>query len=149
MTKDTFDLGAFLPYLLNQAAESVSREFSGIYKQRYGMTRAQWRVMANLGKFGAMTATEICNVSQIEKTMVSRAVQALEDKGWLTRESVASDRRSETLSLTQAGETIYADLGQAALHYNAKIREKLGAEATKDMVALLRRLIETEPAPKA
>lgn len=148
MTKDIFDLGAFLPYLLNQAAESVSREFSGIYKQRYGMTRAQWRVMANLGKLGAMTATEICNVSQIEKTMVSRAVQALEDKGWLARESVASDRRSETLRLTQAGQTIYMDLGQAALQYNAKIHDKLGAEATKDIVAVLHRLIETEPDPE-
>lgn len=55
-TKDVFDLSAFLPYILNQAAEATSRSFQPVYTKRYGMTRTQWRVIANIGKFGAMTA---------------------------------------------------------------------------------------------
>ena len=69
-----FDLETFLPYLLNQAAEATSRSFHASYKSAYGMTRTQWRVLANLGKFGAMTARDICAISHIEKTKVSRAV---------------------------------------------------------------------------
>ena len=76
-----FDLDAFMPYLLNQAAEHVSLGFAATYKAEYGLTRTQWRVMANLGRFGAMSAVEICRISHIEKTRVSRAVAQLEGAG--------------------------------------------------------------------
>lgn len=36
-----FDIDAFLPYLLNQAAESTSRDFAPVYRSGYGMTRTQ------------------------------------------------------------------------------------------------------------
>ena len=61
-----FDLQDFLPYLLNQAAEATSKGFHATYKAAYGMTRTQWRVLAHLGKFGAMTARDICARSHIE-----------------------------------------------------------------------------------
>ena len=80
-----FDLERFLPYLLNQAAEATSRSFHATYRHAYGMTRTQWRVLANLGKFGAMSARDICVISHIEKTKVSRAVAALEAEGLLSR----------------------------------------------------------------
>jgi predicted transcriptional regulator len=99
-TQSGFDLEDFLPYLLNQAAETASRGFQDIYRSRYGMTRTQWRVMANLGKFGAMTARDICIISHIEKTKVSRAVAGLEHEGLLARNPSSQDRRTEVLSLT-------------------------------------------------
>lgn len=99
-TQSGFDLQDFLPYLLNQAAEAASRGFQDIYRSRYGMTRTQWRVMANLGKFGAMTARDICIISHIEKTKVSRAVAGLEHEGLLARSPSSQDRRAEALSLT-------------------------------------------------
>lgn len=83
MTEPTsgFDLETFLPYLLNQAAEATSHGFQTVYPDRYGFTRTQWRVLANLGKFCAMTARDICAIGHIEKTKVSRAVAALEQGG--------------------------------------------------------------------
>jgi DNA-binding MarR family transcriptional regulator len=85
MADASFNLDSFLPYLLNQAAEATSHSFHVLYRDRYGMTRTQWRVLANLGRFGAMTARDICAISHVEKTKVSRAVSALEREGLLTR----------------------------------------------------------------
>ena len=90
-----FDLKDFLPYLLNQAAEAASLGFQDIYRESYAITRTQWRVMANLGKFGAMTARDICRISHIEKTKVSRAVTHLEHVGLLARSPSEQDRRAE------------------------------------------------------
>ena len=78
--EDVFDLSAFLPYILNQAAEATSRSFQPAYTKKYGMTRTQWRVIANIGKFGAMTAKQICDISHLEKTKVSRAITMLEGR---------------------------------------------------------------------
>jgi DNA-binding MarR family transcriptional regulator len=105
------------------------------------MTRTQWRVMANLGRFGAMTARDICRISHIEKTKVSRAVAALEAEGHLARNPSPTDRRAEILSLTPAGREVFLRLGQRALDYDRMLRESLGTTEAARLEALLRALI--------
>jgi DNA-binding MarR family transcriptional regulator len=137
----SFDLQDFLPYLLNQAAEAASLGFQDIYRDSYAITRTQWRVMANLGKFGAMTARDICHISHIEKTKVSRAVAHLEQVGLLARSPSTQDRRAEILSLTEKGQAAFADLGQRALDYDRALRKELGAKAAKDLNRILLAII--------
>lgn len=136
-----FDLERFLPYLLNQAAEASSKSFHATYKAAYGMTRTQWRVLANLGKFGSMTARDICAISHIEKTKVSRAVAALEGEGLLTRATSPHDRRAAVLSLTPRGREAYADLGQRGLAYDTALRARIGPDIAAELDDLLRRII--------
>ena len=133
-----FDLETFLPYLLNQAAEATSHGFQSLYRERYGFTRTQWRVLANLGKFGSMTARDICVISHIEKTKVSRAVAALEQGGMLSRIPSEADRRAEVLSLTQKGLAVFAELGALAVGFDRQLRNSLGAAEAEQLVALLR-----------
>ncbi len=136
-----FDLETFLPYLLNQAAEATSKSFQASYKAAYGMTRTQWRVLANLGKFGAMTARDICTISHIEKTKVSRAVATLETDGLLTRATSPHDRRAEILSLTAQGSAVFQELGHRAIAYDVALRRGLGGELACKLDAMLRQLI--------
>lgn len=144
MTDQTngFDLDDFLPYLLNQAAEATSHGFQSIYRDRYGFSRTQWRVMANLGKFGAMTARDICAISHIEKTKVSRAVAALEEAAMLLRTPSESDRRAEMLSLTPKGQSTFAELGKLALGFDHQLRTALGAAEAERFASILRRLAQ-------
>jgi len=135
-----FDLQTFLPYLLNQAAEATSHGFQSIYRDRYGFTRTQWRVLANLGKFGSMTARDICVISHVEKTKVSRAVAALEEEGMLTRIPSETDRRAEVLSLTPKGQGVFADLGALAVDFDRQLRAALGPGDAERLEALLRSL---------
>ncbi|MFN4192747.1 MAG: MarR family winged helix-turn-helix transcriptional regulator [Tabrizicola sp.] len=144
-----FDLQDFLPYLLNQAAEATSRGFQAAYRDRYGFTRTQWRVLANLGKFGAMTARDICVISHIEKTKVSRAVAALEEAGMLARAPSPTDRRAELLSLTDRGRAVFADLGGLALAFDRQLRAMLGDGDAAQLAALLRRLAGAAPPGEA
>jgi len=136
-----FDLQDFLPYLLNQAAEATSRGFQASYRARHGLTRTQWRVMANLGRFGAMTARDICRLSHIEKTKVSRAVAGLEGAGLLTRATSPDDRRAENLSLTGTGRAVFAEIGQQAMDFDSELRTRLGPEVAARIDAILREII--------
>lgn len=137
-----FDLQTFLPYLLNQAAEAASRNFLPIYRDRYGMTRTQWRIMAHLGKSGALTAREICDLSHVDKTKVSRGIAALENAGLLSRRPSEADRRSEFLSLTDRGRAAFADLGRLALAFDHVLRARLGAKDSQVLAGLLKRLAD-------
>lgn len=147
MPGQDFDLQTFLPYLLNQAAEAASRGFQATYRSRHGLSRTQWRVMANLGRFGAMTARDICRISHIEKTRVSRAVAAMEAEGLLTRETSPVDRRAENLSLTAKGQDLFAEIGRRAIEFDADLRTRLGPDVAERLDTILRDIIASaEPA---
>ncbi len=135
-----FDLGSFLPYLLNQAAEAVSKDFQKVYRTEHGLTRTQWRVLANLAWFGDMTATRIRQVSHEDKPNVSRAVSALEKRGLLVRRKNGSDRRIENLALTAEGQVLVDRLGAYASGYDAELRSVLGAQESAELERLLSRL---------
>lgn len=135
--KDDFDLLEFLPYLLNQAAEESSLAFQQVYKGRYGMLRTEWRVLFHLGMYGRMTAKDIGERARIHKTKVSRAVQKLAERRFLTRTRDDRDRRSEHLELTPAGETAYHDLRRVAEDYDTK----LAVHFTTGEVAILRMML--------
>jgi DNA-binding MarR family transcriptional regulator len=130
-----FRLETFLPYRLNQAAERVSRRFAEHYRIRYGMTRPEWRVLAALGAYGRMTATEIGANSSMHKTKVSRAVKALEDKRWLKRHQDTQDRRLERLELTPAGKRTFGEMTVLAKAYEEELARLLGTGTLKRLEA--------------
>jgi DNA-binding MarR family transcriptional regulator len=132
--KDDFGLQNFLPYLLNQAAEESSLAFQEVYRGRYGMLRTEWRVLFHLGMYGRMTAKEISDRSRMHKTKISRAVQRLAGRRFLTRTRDDRDRRSEHLALTPAGCAVYDDLRLVAEEYD----NKLEAQFTRGEVVMLR-----------
>ena len=126
-------LEEFLPYRLARAAEQVSRQFALIYRDRHGMTRPEWRTLATIGQFKTITATAIGQHSSMHKTKVSRAIRALEDRGWITRQPDATDRRIEHLELTSDGRTHYLELVQLARLYEARLKAALGETATAQL----------------
>ncbi len=135
--KDDFDLRNFLPYLLNQAAEESSLEFQRVYKGRYGMLRTEWRVLFHLGMYGEMTARDIGTRANIHKTKISRAVQKLTERRFLTRARDSKDRRFEKLTLTSAGQAAYDELRIVAQDYD----EEMSAQFTKEEALLLRKML--------
>lgn len=135
-----FDLEQFLPYLLNQAAESSSLEFQQVYKGRYGMLRNEWRVLFHLGIYGQLTASEIAARAGLHKTKISRAVSKLEARRFLTRERDSNDRRVEHLALTSAGQSAYADLSDVAERYDAALVEDLDPKDAEKLRLILRNL---------
>jgi DNA-binding MarR family transcriptional regulator len=120
MADELLILDDFLPYRLNRLADAVSREFAAIYKERYGLTRPEWRTLATLGQFGTATATAVGEHSAMHKTKVSRAVAELERRRWLTRQADAGDRRIEHLTLTTAGRKVYREMVPIARAFEAR-----------------------------
>ena len=140
---DVLELERFLPYRLNRLAEAVSRDFARTYRERLGLTRPEWRLLATLGQFGTMTATAVGAHSAMHKTKVSRAVAALEKRGWLARATDTDDRRIERLTLTSRGAATYRDMVPVAKAFEARIEALMGG---KDRASLARGLAALEKA---
>ena len=138
---NNFDLQAFLPYLLNQAAEQSSLAFQRSYKNRYNMLRTEWRVMFHLGLFGTMTARDIGVRGKIHKTKISRAVQKLTEKRFILRQRSAEDRRQESLQLTVSGRAAFLELRKTAEQYQTDLSAEFSVEEFALLQTMLKRLI--------
>jgi DNA-binding MarR family transcriptional regulator len=130
-------LSSFLPYRLYNAAEKVSLSFSSVYKDKHGLNRPEWRVLAILAQHPRMTATEIGIHSKMHKTKVSRAVFELETRKWLSRRLDENDRRVEWLQLTKLGEKQFSALSGLARSFEAMLLEALGPQSAKQLAAAL------------
>jgi len=128
MEPEILELDSFLPYRLYRLADTVSREFSRIYKERHGLTRPEWRTLSGLGQRSTMTATELGEQSAMHKTKVSRAVAELERRRWLIRTPDETDRRVEHLTLTKAGFAAYREMVPLAKAFERELLGKLSAE---------------------
>ncbi len=135
---DPIQIQDFMPYLLNRAAETTSLNFQKTYKNRYGMLRTEWRVLFHLGRYGDLTAKQICAVADLHKTKVSRAVAALQEKRFLVRDEVPTDRRNEILSLTKQGHAAFAHLQDEATRYH----ETLIASFSDEEKAILQKCLK-------
>jgi DNA-binding MarR family transcriptional regulator len=107
-------LETFLPYQLALAAGAVSDALAEVYRARFGLSIAEWRVIANLGRFGPLNAGDLAAHSTLDKPKVTRAVQRLKARRLLTRTLIKADRRQVCIALTTQGLTLFAAIATRA-----------------------------------
>lgn len=142
------ELDTFLPYRLARIAEAVSLEIRPVYKRIQGLNRPEWRVLASLAEIGPATATQIGTHSTQHKTKVSRAVYALEQRRWLTRETVKADRRNALLTLTKQGRAAYAELAAPLREAETEILSRLKDDDRQRLLEALSALEDAMLAPR-
>ena len=137
-----FDLKQFLPYQLAVLSSKVSQEFSTLYRQKFGISVAEWRVVAHLSQADAVSVREIHMRVDMDKSKVSRAASRLEDAGYITKRTQANDKRLIALSLTEKGRAMIDELTPLAHAFEAEFLEQLGDDAPVFRSALDRMLAE-------
>ncbi|SRR5690554_426681 len=138
--KAEMDLNQFLPYRLNKLADRISNELERMYSQRYGLNVAQWRVLAWLSHCDDLTAKKICAYTNMDKARVSRAIQALEERGLITRTPSPQDQRLHDLHLTEAGREMLSRLVPEAQAWEAELVATLSAGEYRDLLNVMRKL---------
>lgn len=139
-TKPELDLNQFLPYRLNSLADRISDELARLYEERYALNVAQWRVLAWLSHRDLLNAKQICEATRMDKARVSRAVQALVDRGLISRSPSSRDQRLHDLRLTEAGQELLAELIPEAQAWEAELVATLTAGEYRDLLHAMRKL---------
>jgi DNA-binding MarR family transcriptional regulator len=134
------ELENFLPYRLSVVAQLVSESLHDLYARPFDLSVTQWRVMAALGRFAPLTASDVGQRIVMDKVAVSRAVAALMKRGLIERATDRRDRRRATLRLSARGRALHARIVPIALGYEAKLSEALTADERRTFDALSDRL---------
>lgn len=133
-----FALDQFLPYLINVAAGRLSRDFATRYRERFGISIPEWRVVAHLSQSGAVSVREVHERVEMDKSKVSRAAQRLEAAGYVMKRVNPDDRRLVELSLTPAGHEMMTELARVADAYQAELLARLGGGSERFLEQLAR-----------
>ena len=121
-----FNLDEFLPYKLAELSRRASGGFSRHYRERYGISVAEWRVVAHLSQETAVAVREIHTRVGMDKPKVSRAASRLEAAGYVKKVINEHDRRLVELSLTAKGHEMIDTLAPIAAAYQEQLKAALG-----------------------
>ncbi|MDZ7853875.1 MAG: MarR family winged helix-turn-helix transcriptional regulator [Halomonas sp.] len=139
-TRQELDLNQFLPYRLNRLADRISDELERMYAQRYELNVAQWRVLAWLSHCDDLTAKKVCTYTNMDKARVSRAVQALVDRGLVSRTPSVRDQRVHELHLTGDGAELLSRLIPQAQDWEAELVATLSVGEYRDLLNAMGKL---------
>lgn len=119
--KDLLDLDGFLPYRLAVIAARVSKSMSTLYAEKFGISIAEWRVIAHLARSERVSVRDIHARVNLDKVKVSRAVSRLEEAGLVLKASNAADNRLLDITLSEQGWSVYRQIVPLASGFEADL----------------------------
>jgi len=102
-------LDDYLAYLLTQASQAVSYEFQSCLSAT-GVTVIEWRVLSTLLDHPQIAAGELLDRVICKQSTLSKAIDRMESKGWITRSLDSRDRRKIQVTIDPAGLKIAREL---------------------------------------
>ena len=135
--RDPQALGDLLIYRLGRLYATAGAMTLRVCEGEFGIPRREWRLLAVLGEAGELQPSELAVRAELDRARTSRALTALQVKGLVARQVVASDRRLARVVLTERGRALHARMLPRVAAINGAI---LGALSDGDAAQLDRLL---------
>lgn len=132
------ELEHFVPYRLSILSNTVSQSIARDYQQRFNLSTTEWRVMAVLARFPALSARHVAERTAMDKVAVSRALARLVEAGRVSRDTHDDDKRRSVLNLTEAGWAIHDTVAPLAREHERDLLARLNP----DEQAMLTRILD-------
>lgn len=102
-------LNESLGFNVNVAANASLRRFANVTKP-FGITPEQYVTMMMLKENPGITQTQMAEKIFKDKTTITRGVDGLVDKGYVTKERDSTDRRAFNVTLTAEGQRVIEEV---------------------------------------
>ena len=138
-----FELENFLPYRLSVLTNTVSQGIARSYRDRHDITVTEWRVMAVLGRYAGLTASEVVERTAMDKVAISRAVNSLVAKRLLERKTDRNDRRRRRLYVSHdPGRKVLQEIVPQAREFERLLLQPLTGEEIETLGRIMDVLLE-------
>jgi homoprotocatechuate degradation regulator HpaR len=130
-----------LPIALARAREKVMAPIRDMLSES-GITEQQWRVLRVLSESGDLDATKLADRACLLLPSLTRIVQTMLDKGYVTRNTDEDDRRRQSIAITDKGQAIIDANIQQASAISSRYISVLGKERYEELLDSLQALDE-------
>lgn len=119
----------------------AARPFQQRVGRQHQLTLNEWRTMAVLGTRPGLTATQVADLTGLDKMAVSRALAGLQRAKRLHRHEDPTDQRRSRLHLSSVGKALYATVAVQARERETELFAGVAAEELQQLNATLDKLI--------
>jgi DNA-binding MarR family transcriptional regulator len=98
----TFEAGRSIGYLL-KVSHSLLHDLQAQSFAGHDLSFVQWLILIKLREKAQLTASDLCRQMNHDNGAVTRLLDQLEERGYVTRQRSEEDRRVVELGLTAAG----------------------------------------------
>jgi len=131
--------------MLRQAQLAVFADF--ISSQRGAVARpGQFSILALIGSNPGLSQTQVCSALGIKRANLVPVIDHLESLGLVRRDASATDRRSNRLHLTPAGQRALQNALNDQAEHEARITRLLGIAGRRALLKQLAKLCELRQA---
>ena len=128
-------------FLVTVSSMVNSSGFQQKYGRKYGLALNDWRVLMLVVSRPGVSPTELSELLAIDKMNITRAVQRLLDRKFITAATHPEDGRKLTLTIARRGARMYEAIAPGAWQFHEDLVEEF-SEAERLMLRdLLSRLI--------
>ena len=124
---------------LARSAKAVSRAFSDALAE-VGGSVPTWLILSRLQGQEWPAQLELARALDIEGPTLTRHVDGLEQAGLVMRTRDPTNRRAVRVELTDAGKARHAELRQAVIAFDRRLRSGLSEAELQELRGLLTRL---------
>jgi DNA-binding MarR family transcriptional regulator len=130
-----------LLYRLGQLSAASGAMVVRLCEGGYGITRREWGMLAQLhGHPDGLLPSELADRMHRDRARTSRAITTLLGKRLIERTALPHDRRSVRVSLSPAGQSLYAQLMPQIQAINSRILSVLSPDEAASLDDALERL---------
>jgi len=130
--------------LVAQVFAVMRREFD-VDLRAQGVSITEWAVLASLHSGDVDTPSEIARYSEIDRSVVTRALDRLTEKALTVRELNPNDRRSFTIRLTPTGKRVARTLLSANMRINEHYLHGLSQREVREFRRVLKHILGNRP----
>src|ERR1700730_9664716 len=122
--------------------QRLVRAYADKQAARYGITRAQWAVLAKVERAEGLKKSERAEQREMQPIALTRVIDRLCDNGWIERRSDDTDRRVNRLYLRKAARPLLTKLGGLRSELTATALEGISPSDANRLLAQLETIKE-------
>ena len=130
-----------LGFLIHDAHRLLRKRFEA-RAAGYGLSTAQWRLLARLVKDEGSTQARLAEFLEIEPISVSRLVDRMEASGWVMRKQDAGDRRVRMIFPTEKSRNAFAAVKAIAGDIYDEALTGLSSAERRALISGLEKLVD-------
>jgi DNA-binding MarR family transcriptional regulator len=131
-----------LSFQVSVLAKLLDRRLARLVVDRFELTVAEYRVLAQVMLFPRSTVRAIAERTYVDKAQVSRAAAALEAEAYITRDMLDHDRRSPVFTVTRTGRALLNRIIPLRQAQEAELAAGLGPAELQALRIILPALID-------
>ena len=113
------------------------RNILGDLAKKYDISHLERRIILFIGRFPSICQADLAEYLNVEPQSLTRTLEAMEAKHWVTKSQSTSDKRSKYLNLGPEGQKKLAEVLKIGDEIRGKVLQNISDDEKKTLIKVL------------